>query len=634
MIERPLLTNEVDETREIVFKFLDELNAVYFRAKKEQSWIFEEVGDEVSEVLGLTGDYNTITRKTFNEVIHYNDLEYVYTTLNESLSTGNKFQLIFRINADICKNKWIWAKGKGLFDHARNLIGIEGTMMDISGRKHAVDELRTNENFYQHILHTMPIELVVLNAEQRYIFCNKTAIPDDETRQWLIGKNDFEYCEHRNKDLRIAWERHRNFKKVTAQKKELEWEEVFWKDAGKKVYALRRLTPIYDEDGDLQMVIGYGFDITDRRMAEEKAKENERLLKSINANIQDGIYRYSPTRGFLYVNDAFLRIFNYRNRASLMNDEHSFFKYDYEARKELINIQGKSGSFNNKEVLFKGSDDDESQFWGLVSCNKKLDEDQNILYDGAIADITELKETERLLKEKNEELLKTNNELDRFIYSASHDLRAPLTSILGIVKVAEWEYQDSEINHYLDMIRRSVNKLDHFVNDLIDYYRNSRSQTNQDEIDFNELINESYDNFRYMNGAEKINLEVANNLEQPFYSDEYRLRIIFNNLLSNAIKYQNPEAEQPYLKIDLREGDKQIEIKFKDNGLGIEQSKMNHIFDMFYRASQDSEGSGLGLYIVKEAVEKLSGSINATSEPGEGTEFTILLTNELGHGKS
>lgn len=478
----------------------------------------------------------------------------------------------------------------------------------------------------------MPIELVVLNSEQRYIFCNKTAIQDEETRKWLIGKNDFEYCKFRKKDLKIAKKRQKYFQSATHEGREIEWEEVFHDKTGKMVYALRRLSPIFDEDGDLQMVIGYGFDITDRRVMEEKVKENERLLKSINANIQEGIYRYSVEKGFLYINDAFIRLFNYDLREELLNDADAFFAYDSGARKELINIQGKSGSFNNKEILFKRTDG--SKFWGLVSCSKKPDEDHNVLFDGVIVDITELKEAERMLKEKNEELIKANNELDRFIYSASHDLRAPLTSILGIVKVAEMEFKDSYQKQYLDMIQKSVHKLDYFVNDLIDYYRNSRSHTHRDKINFEKLINESFDNFKYLKGADKLKINVDNKQTDHFYSDEYRIKIIFNNLISNAIKYQNPEAREPFVNISINGDEEQTKIIVQDNGKGIDQKKLGKIFDMFYRAAQDSDSSGLGLYIVKEAVSKLDGKIYVDSATGRGTKFTLSIPNLLKYGKN
>jgi len=616
-----------EEIRNILFKFLGNLNTVGFKARNDEALTVEAMGEEVNAVFGLPEDAEALSGKGLFEYIHQQDQAYVRTSLEEGLKEGNKCQLIFRVTSRIKKQQWLWVQANGIFDADRNPVSIEGTITDITARKAAVDELKTEENFYQHILHTMPIELAVLSPEQRYIFCNKTAIPNEEVREWIIGKDDFDYCHYRNKDVSIAWERHRNFKKVMAQKREMEWEEIFPKKDGSKIYALRRLTPVYDEDGDLQMMLGYGFDITERRVAEEQAKENERLLKSLNANIQDGIYRYSPAKGFLYVNDAFVNIFNYASRDSLLNDANGFFARDKTARKALIDIGGKSGSFNNKEVLFNQNEEAVS-FWGLVNCNKRIDEEGDAIYDGGIADITELKGAEHLLKEKNEELLKTNHELDRFIYSASHDLRAPLTSILGIVKVAEEEFQESELQHYLEMIRKSVNKLDHFVNDLIDYYRNSRSDTSTERINFDKLIRESFETFQYMNGADRVRLEIDNQLKQPFYSDAYRLKVLFNNLLSNAIKYQKPGIDDPFVKVSVEEAKEDaLVITIADNGLGIEQAKLDNIFEMFYRAYRYSEGSGLGLYIAKEAVDKLGGTMTVDAEPEKGTTFRITINN-------
>lgn len=408
----------------------------------------------------------------------------------------------------------------------------------------------------------------------------------------------------------------------------MEWEEVFEEEDLGKVYKLRRVCPIYDDDGDLQMVLGYGFDITKRRIAEENARENERLLKSINANLQDGIYRYSPQKGFLYVNDAFLRIFNYSNWEAFIKDSTNFFSYDQEARKELINIRGKVGSFNNKEIKLKRADG--THFWGLVNCKKDFDEEENVLFDGAISDITEMKETERMLKEKNEELKKTNKELDQFIYSASHDLRAPLTSILGIVNLAEIE-TDEAFSNYLEMIRQSANKLDGFVKDLIDYYRNSRSSTEYQKIALEQdIINDAVEKLNHMEGAEKITIHKNINLKNSFYSDVYRLKIIVSNLLSNAIKYHDLQKEHPYIAIEAEEDSDKVRLDVVDNGKGIQEDKIDKVFGMFLRGDEGSEGSGLGLYIVQEAVKKIEGQIKVSSTFQLGSRFTVYLPKENG----
>lgn len=620
-------TDYKQEIRTTLFSLLKTLTHFYFKADQSpKGLLMSNIGDGYDAILGSFEKTEMIGKVRLQDLIHPNETSAFKKRLDQSIQSGNKINDIVQLNPQYQEKKWVWITGKGTFNHNRELDSIEGHISDITEQKNTVDGLRKQENFYFHILNHMPIELVVLNAQHRYIFVSKSAISDDEIREWIIGKTDFEYCEYRNKDINIAWERRRNFERLKEEKKEMEWEEIFTEADGRKIYVLRRMAPIFDQDGDLQMVIGYGFDITKRRTVEERASENEKLLKSINDNLQDGIYRYSPDEGFLYINDAFARIFNYANRNNLMNDSQAFFDFDQEARKELLDIKGKTGSFNNKELLLKRQDG--SQFWGLVNCKKNVDENHRVIFDGAIGDITELKETERLLKQKNQELRKANKELDQFIYSASHDLRAPLTSILGVVHVLELEFDEPEIVRYVSMVKDSVQKLDDFVQDLIDYYRNSRSTKSKEAIDFDNIIQECIDNFRYLEGADQINFTPEVNLQNTFYSDKYRIKIILNNLISNAIKYYNPKNSNPFVHLKVFESDGQLIIEFNDNGKGIKEENLGRIFEMFYRAASDSKSSGLGLYIVKEAVEKLNGTIEVDSKLGEGTRFTIYLNKQ------
>lgn len=555
---------------------------------------------------------------------HANDWNRIALRLQATIYNDPNTSVLFRLDPAFGNGIWLWLQVIGTFDENRYLTSLHGTLTDVSARKAAVNDLRTKEQFYEHILSTMPVQLAVFNEEHRYIYCNKTAIQNDHIREWIIGKDDFEYCRFRGKDINIAWRRRYFFQQALAYRDEIKWEEEIWKDDTNKTVSLRRLTPIYDDDGNLQFVLGYGFDITDRKLAEERAAENEKLLASINANIQDGIYRYSPARGFLYVNDAFLRIFRYQSQAELNAEGKAFFRKDEEGRQVLIDIQGVQGSFNNREVLFRG-EEEKARFWGLVSCSKRSDPKEGIIYDGIITDITEFKESEQLLRKTNKALRQKNNELDRFIYSASHDLRAPLTSIQGVLQLAELDEPSADMQYYLGLIGSSVNKLENFVNDLIDYYRNAKTQQSYHQIDFEDLVRSTFESFQYMEGAERITLHPENWLSSDFYSDQYRLRIVLSNLLSNAIKYQDPEKEAPYVKVHLSDKGDCHQLLIADNGLGIPSDKVDDVWELFYQSGHDQQGSGMGLFIVKETVQKLGGSVEVRAQAGQGTTFEIKL---------
>lgn len=241
-------------------------------------------------------------------------------------------------------------------------------------------------------------------------------------------------------------------------------------------------------------------------------------------------------------------------------------------------------------------------------------------------DVTSLKIHEKTLSIKNKELEKANFELDRFVYSASHDLKAPLSSVLGLINLTKKETQEVGTIMYLGMMERSIQKLDKFIRDLINFSRNSRLEVKSEPLDFSKIISERVEELKYMENAPKVRLDKELSPE-IFWSDEGRISTILNNLISNSVKYYNKESQDPWIKIDTKVKDDKAIIVVKDNGIGIERNHIDKVFNMFYRATEHSQGSGLGLYIVKEAVCRLDGTISVKSVPGKGTEFKIILPN-------
>ena len=241
---------------------------------------------------------------------------------------------------------------------------------------------------------------------------------------------------------------------------------------------------------------------------------------------------------------------------------------------------------------------------------------------------TERKHNEEALEISNKDLRKSNQELDKFVYSVSHDLRAPLASMLGIIDISEDVAEDVFIKQNIGMMKASITKLDSFISAILEYSRNSRLEVKKEKIDFEEILNDISNNLKYMNRKNRmveINVNIAN--EATFVSDKHRLSIVLNNLISNAIRYQNPNAEKAFVNVKVNSNANGTCIEIKDNGMGVKKEYHEKIFDMFYRVSQNSEGSGLGLYIVKETIEKLKGKIKIESELDVGTVFNIHLPN-------
>lgn len=240
-------------------------------------------------------------------------------------------------------------------------------------------------------------------------------------------------------------------------------------------------------------------------------------------------------------------------------------------------------------------------------------------------DISKLKETEQQLQEQNKQLTKLNTELDRFVYSASHDLRAPLASLLGLIDLTSREMNSDSTTHYLELMSKSINTMDRFITDITQYSRNLRFDTIANEIDFENLFNESFEHVQYMlAGPATSSINVKGNL--PFYSDHERLKMVFNNLISNSIRYKG-YGRDTVMALNVIIDEEKAKIDVIDNGLGIEEKHLSRVFEMFYRANDKNVGSGLGLFIVKETIEKLKGTIEITSELGVGTRVHIEIPN-------
>ncbi|MGL1888866.1 MAG: ATP-binding protein [Reichenbachiella sp.] len=230
------------------------------------------------------------------------------------------------------------------------------------------------------------------------------------------------------------------------------------------------------------------------------------------------------------------------------------------------------------------------------------------------------------INKQNIELKKVNAELDRFVYSASHELRSPLSSVLGLVNIAR---SDSEnVAEYLNHIEKSVLRLDTFIHDIIDYSRNARLGLQLEKIHVGAMVHEILYDIEFSENFVKITHQVVDTHKAVVVSDYKRVKIVLSNIITNAFKHHHPDSIiAPFVKVNIKSTDRGVKIEIKDNGPGINRKYQKNIFKMFYRASSATEGSGLGLYIVEEIISKLNGELKLNSREGEGSKFIVILPN-------
>jgi signal transduction histidine kinase len=232
-----------------------------------------------------------------------------------------------------------------------------------------------------------------------------------------------------------------------------------------------------------------------------------------------------------------------------------------------------------------------------------------------------------LLEEERSALEKTNRELDSFLYSTSHDLRAPVASLLGLINIAKHDIKDESGQQYVKMMEERVKKLDHIFGDILNYSRNIKTEINLKTFRLGEMVEDVITDVKFNEGADSIRLDYDEQVHHILRTDYYQLKVVLGNLISNAVKYHDAKKPDQFIAIRFEKLDRDVHISVEDNGIGIAPESQHKVFDMFYRATSEAEGSGLGLFIVQQALEKINARITLVSELGKGSIFKVIIEN-------
>ncbi len=255
--------------------------------------------------------------------------------------------------------------------------------------------------------------------------------------------------------------------------------------------------------------------------------------------------------------------------------------------------------------------------------------------EGIVTDITESKYAEMALKKNILELQKTqkdleykNQELDNFVYRASHDLRGPIASMLGLCNLLQREQYDSQTNEYHELLDQRTRRLDEILKELTNLMKIKDAVVEVKTIDLHHIIQQVKLNLTDLQNFQTIRWDISIEVSKPIVSDENLLQIIIQNLVENAINFARLSRNQPYVRIQITENEEDtniLQIIVSDNGQGILKEAVPKIFNIFFRASEESRGSGLGLYILKNALDKLQGEVRVETVLGAGTTFILQI---------
>lgn len=382
----------------------------------------------------------------------------------------------------------------------------------------------------------------------------------------------------------------------------------------------------YDDNGQFLGYVGSCMDITEKKHSGDTLRQNENQLKLVTNNIPAYISYIDKNERYVFHNEHYKNLLNYKDTikgksiSEILGDGYIRSKPNIEKvlKGEPVtfetSLKVKSGDVIEFEVRYVPDKDENGNVRGFVVMG---------------VDLTERLQYQRELSIKNKELLKINSDLDNFIYTASHDLKAPVSNIEGLIHtltdtLKEKIKPDSEVENIINLIIASIVRFQTTIKDLTEIGKIQRN-LNEDvaEIDVRETIEDIKVSIQNVIQESKANIQLDINAPKAYFS-RANFKSILYNLISNAIKYRSPERS-PIVEITTSTNDDYFILEVKDNGLGLTEEQSNKVFGMFKRMHTHVEGSGIGLYIVKRIVENAGGKIEIRSKENKGTNFVIYL---------
>jgi signal transduction histidine kinase len=246
----------------------------------------------------------------------------------------------------------------------------------------------------------------------------------------------------------------------------------------------------------------------------------------------------------------------------------------------------------------------------------------SVLY--SVIMVRNLANSKKRIIEQNESLQLINAGLDKFVFNVTHDLRSPLASLAGLIALIDHETSIEQVRSYTLMMKNSIEKQDRFIKEMLTFIKSKHLGVINEELSLVDIIDDIIAQNHHKSGRKEIEFIKELDLVK-ITSDTLKLQVILNNLVSNSVKYSDFKKPKQWVIIRtyLLNGCAVIEVE--DNGIGIKKADQERIFDKFYMSAANKRSSGIGLYLVKDAVTQLHGKIEVQSEPGLCSKFIVTL---------
>jgi|GEM_PF-3106839 len=496
---------------------------------------------------------------------------------------------------------------------------------DITNEKNAELKLKESNEKYVLLSENSQNLICLLDIDESYLYISPSVKDILGFSQQELSAYNFAHYIHPNykKKIQEVFDQVLNGTEFTSITYDIKTK------AGKYICFQTSIKPIYDEENKVIKVLTSSKDITkQKRQEEEISNLNNKLLSAMEIS-KVAWWEWDLISGKLLYSSNIYDFTKWEDQ-KYGDNIRQFLKYVHKNDKANLIKKMRDVSIRRQyyfEENFRLLCGDNKYRWMLckVLILENNNHEQPSFIKGVLMDINDWKKSQKKLKSKNKQLKKINKELDRFVYSVSHDLRSPISSSLGLIELMSGVNEDDTIAEYLQMQEKSLVKLDMFIRDIVDFSRNNRLEISPEKIEVKQTVLQTLEQLNYFDNKELIAFRFNIAEDLTLYSDKRRFEVILLNLISNAIRYTDISKDKPYIQISAKKTENDVEVIIKDNGIGIEEKYVNRIFEMFFRATNKKNGSGLGLYIVKETVNKLNGEIKVDSKHGSGSEFTLKI---------
>ena len=613
------LAQDAHKELQLMFENIDE---VFFTVDVEKSKV-TRMSAACESVYGYCADDFFHDADLWIKVVYEEDLPLINDNY-PLLLAGKSLKTEHRIIHKDGSIRWIETKITPTLNSAGKLIRLDGVTNDISEKKYAVNQLEKSEIRFRSLIEHNEEGIFLCDEKCNVIYQSPSVVR-------LTGYSSDEFI-NRSGFLLV----HPEEKETSQQTFELvlsnpgtpiPFQHRILNKEGNSLWIEGKATNLLNDENVKAIVVNFR-DITIQKNNQERIQASETRFRSLIENSADMISMADSNGQFLYVSPEVIKKFGYTSEEFLKMKVADLIHPE-----DLSNANLFANSSTHPPMkpvdctMIRNRTKSGNYIWVEGTTTNLLHLNGVNAIVSNFRDVTNRKYQEETLLIRNEELSKTNLELDKFVYSVSHDLRAPLSSMLGIIEISKEDSSEPLILEHMGFLEERVKKLDGFILDILNYSRNARQPIKKEQINFESIFEEVNNNLKFMSSGKKINLDFALNADAPYFGDPGRLLILLNNLVSNGIRYQNPKATEPNVKISVEVCQLELKLKVSDNGIGIKEEQQSKIFDMSYRVSENSVGSGLGLYLVKEIVEKCNGKIKVDSKLGAGTTFTIVMPN-------